>query len=1156
MSKQYPGGIVSKTPVTPTSLSAPGIWTMNQQAAAQATNTWPFPRDPQFKNVTMLLHGDGSAGPVAATGVGAGVSSTVTNFNADASTNNFNVVINGDTKSNNFNPYQAGYYSNYCGTSNNFYMNGEAGFAFGSSADFTIQFWFFANTISADVVFYDGRPTTTQGSYPTIYLNGTTKVVSYVTTSAERITGTTAISVGTWYNVVLSRVSGTTRLFVNGTSQGSWADTTTYANPASRPNICVSGYAANGYLDGYISNLSVLNGTGFTTVTVPTTPSSTSTTNQVLLLAASNRFIDSNTATTAKTVNVTGSPQVSPAQPFTLPSSVATYGSGYFDGSNDGLILADDAAWDFAANNFTIEFWVNLSAASGEQFIFSQTTDSGPYYTAPVRIQFNGSQLQVFFSTTLGSWGTILNSGAANSLNTWYHFAVVRNGTAVTVYRNGAVYDSGTQSGTLYNSTALLRIGYTIVGGSSYASLTGYISDLRSVNGTAVYTTTFTPPTSPLTAITNTKLLTTQYNGGGNNSGFKDSSQFNFPITRNGNTTQGTFTPYGSNWSNYFGGSSGLIGPTSTSLGFGSSDFTVEFWANIPSTSGNGFFASVWDDSGGSDSNSSWLIRLNNNGTLITHLMQGASTYNTLTSGQLSTNTWFHCAFTRNSGTIYLFINGVLAQSAAVSGSMNTAIRTIKVGYQGTASNYLTGYVSSLRVINGTCLYTTTFTPSTTPLTAVTNTQFLSCQSNRFVDNSTNAATITTTGSPTVQRFSPFAPLTVYNPTTYGGSGYFDGTGDWLSAVSAPQFDFGTGNFTLECWAWSNNFSSDYRLIAKVANISSYGSWQILIDVSGYPRFYASSAASSWDVASNVGGGVAIAANTWNHIAVTRSGTTFTIWVNGVSAGTTTSAASIYYSSSVTVTVGGLPDGTRILPGYITDARILKGTAQYTSAFTPTTTPLTAITNTSLLLNYTNAGILDNAMMNNLETVGNAQISTSVKKYGTGSMYFDGTGDWLMTPNRTNLNVGSGDFTVEAWVYTGSSSQQVIIGANRNSDGVGAFMLNLNYTGKVRFFCSYSGGTMLDYNVGSGTISDSAWHHIAVTRSGSSLRIFIDGTQTGTTNTTLGTASIDNAIADYRVGSTTDGALNFNGYIDDLRITKYARYTATFTVPDQAFPNG
>ena len=150
MSKQYPGGIVSKTPVVPTSLSAPGIWTLNQQAAAQATNTWPFPRDPQFKNVTMLLHGDGSAGPVAATGVGAGVSTTVTNFNADASTNNFNVTINGDTKSNNFNPYQAGYYSNYFdGTTD--YLNTPSNAAFGmGTGNFTVETWIYFTAAQAE----------------------------------------------------------------------------------------------------------------------------------------------------------------------------------------------------------------------------------------------------------------------------------------------------------------------------------------------------------------------------------------------------------------------------------------------------------------------------------------------------------------------------------------------------------------------------------------------------------------------------------------------------------------------------------------------------------------------------------------------------------------------------------------------------------------------------------------------------------------------------------------------------------------------------------------------------------------------------------------------------------------------------------------------
>jgi hypothetical protein len=215
----------------------------------------------------------------------------------------------------------------------------------------------------------------------------------------------------------------------------------------------------------------------------------------------------------------------------------------------------------------------------------------------------------------------------------------------------------------------------------------------------------------------------------------------------------------------------------------------------------------------------------------------------------------------------------------------------------------------------------------------------------------------------------------------------------------------------------------------------------------------------------------------------------------------------------------------------------------------------------SLLLHFSGSNgsttFIDNSPNNLTVTSYNgAAVSTVQSKFGGASLLLDGTNDYLSTTHRTNFNVGANDFTIEAWVYTSTISEQVIFGANRNYDGVGAFMLNLNYTGKVRFFCMYSSGIVLDYNVGTGTISDSTWHHIAVTRNGSSLRIFIDGIQTGTTNTTLGSAAIDNAIADYRVGSSTDGYSYFNGYIDELRVTKgVARYTANFTPQTSEFLN-
>jgi len=679
------------------------------------------------------------------------------------------------------------------------------------------------------------------------------------------------------------------------------------------------------------------------------------------------------------------------------------------------------------------------------------------------------------------------------------------------------------------------------------------MTDCRLVNGTAVYTASFTPPTAPLTAITNTQLLTTQYNGGGNNSGFKDSSQFNFPITRNGNTTQGTFTPYGSNWSNFFDGSTGYLSMASNAaLNFGTGDATVEFWfnGNTASLLYPGIFSAITYNNAGAAS-----IRYNNTGyanKVFMYINTGGDPVIASTS-TIAFGVWAHIAIVRQSTSLKLYLNGTLDTTVTISSGLGFDLSNggtrIGRGFDVDSTNgYFTGYLSNLRAVKGTAVYTSNFTPSTTPLTAITNTSLLTCQSNRFVDNSASPLTLTVNGSPSVQRFSPFAPLTVYNPTTYGGSAYFDGSGDYLVAAYNAAFNFGTGPFTIETWFYSTA-NNTYQAIVGIHNGDA--GWILRVDSGLRVMFYTGSA--EWF------GTITMPINTWNHIAIVREGTGTNqtkMYVNGVLDQSMTLTAN--YTQTNQLSIGAQQNNlaATYLNGWMSNLRVVKNSAVYTSAFTPSTTPLTAITGTSLLLSTTNPAILDNAMLNNLETVGNAAVSTSVKKYGAASMYFDGSGDWLMTPNRTNLNVGSGDFTVEAWVYTGSTSQQVIIGANRNSDGVGAFMLNLNYTGKVRFFCSYSGGTILDYNVGSGTISDSAWHHIAVTRSGSSLRIFIDGTQTGTTNTTLGTASIDNAIADYRVGSTTDGALNFNGYIDDLRITKYARYTTTFTVPDQAFPNG
>jgi hypothetical protein len=188
----------------------------------------------------------------------------------------------------------------------------------------------------------------------------------------------------------------------------------------------------------------------------------------------------------------------------------------------------------------------------------------------------------------------------------------------------------------------------------------------------------------------------------------------------------------------------------------------------------------------------------------------------------------------------------------------------------------------------------------------------------------------------------------------------------------------------------------------------------------------------------------------------------------------------------------------------------------------------------------------------NWTAAGNAKLSTGTKKFGTASISFDGSSSSYIYPTAASSNFAyPGDFTIEFWLYASSLTSSQVFYDGRPAGTNGAYPT------------IYYSGTSLNYLANSSIVitgsalSTSTWYHIAVCRSGTTTRMFIDGTQTGSSYTSDTTSYLGSTSRPYLGASSGFGAdAALNGFMDDIRITKgQARYTANFTAPTAAFTN-
>lgn len=1185
------------------------------------------------------------------------------------------------------------------------------------NTDFTVEMW--ANTTSfpvggADCLWNVGQASAGNTAHNLdFYLNGNATVITAINFNAYNISGTatiiqtftlpTPLALNTWHHYVLERNNYTYYVYVDGLLVGSYYNATSLnyqvGDYMQLGSLFITNYASpfNGYIDDFRFTAGVARYNGNFSVPTAAFPSVTSPiwTTQAGLLGYN--YAGANSAISNVSV-VTTNPHT---------GSIAFNGSSLSNGgSNQYLTAPANAGYSFGTGDFTVEAWVyprSFDAAYGKMVFDSRpAATNGAYWYMGVdttgKVNFGG-----------GAIGAITDT-IAMSLNTWYHVAATRQGTAIKLFVNGRLAGTATSAGTADSSGIFIGVNaFSATATNSYWH--GYMSNIRIVKGTAVYTAAFTAPTLPVSAIANTSLLLNATTSGTlltdssnnaltitnvNRATWSSVAPFTYPVTyalNNGDAlpatltldsntgtisgtlstvateTTTTFTVYSKDVSTYtqtpqvlkysavtdtdpyytsvdalvrakdtttnatvwnyvldysknktpfYTANSGVVGfetnaitkfantasmyfngtpsstaivqagPSSTIGSLGTSDFTLEAWVYpVRLTSASAVYRgeimayTIPGNTATAASGFNWsFFMTGSSATNITGLSfegytTGAVYASSTASIAISLNAWHHIAMVRSGTTVTFFVDGI-----AVAGTSFTA----GIAFQSSATATL--QLGGLATVASGSIYCANL--------------------NGYIQEA---------------RISKVARYGASSVSPNGGSLAYNGT-SYATAAANTAFEIGSGDFTIEAWIYPTNVSTAIygpgiiaKGVAGAVGNEAY-SFQILGSAapSGAGTIGWFAAAYNGAASAVVQSPSAVSLNTWTHIAVTRSGTTHRMFINGALVATA--------SASYTVATGGplsigtqwyaLGVNTRSFTGNITNLRLVKGTALYSASFTPsTTTPLTAVANTSVLFNAkTSATMLTDSSTNNFTMTnsgstwsassplivpstafpvtlgsvlrmngdtaiadaivpsrtftnsGGVTINTGTKKYGAGSMYFNGS-QHLTTPNSTDFNLSSNTaWTVEAWVYPTTLATPQNVGTSYET-GNHLFMTGtsgsaINWRMQLcgselgMGFSNNGWGNDYHYKTSGAGIVVNTWQHIAVVRSGSQMKMFVNGVLRATHTPSFGVGNTGVLM----IGSYLDGGYKYTGYMDDIRISLGARYTATFTPPSEPLNNG
>ena len=547
------------------------------------------------------------------------------------------------------------------------------------SSDFTIDFWV-RSDFDLDGNSYSeimGHSTDGNNFWRIIIFNldhgstpGQVKFDTYWSgTSQMNLTSSNnAVSANTWHHIAIV-VDGTDiKLYVDGTLE----DTNTYVSiPNFTGNLVIGANPYNppqvGKLEGNLDEIRI----------------------SKLIARWTSEFTPPTEAYGGHNLLSSGDPK--------LQTSVKKFGSASLDldGSGEYIYSGNHNDWNLFSDNFTIDCWVRFTSLAANRAIVGSRYDGNNVW---------GLVWQT--NNTLMLFGALGGTNRFNwqcpwtpSVDTWYHVAVVRDGSTCKMFIDGdskTVTDYESGWGTWTATNADLDIGLY---GDGTGKMQGYIDEFRISKDIARWTENFTPPTEEYETDEYTKLLL-HFPG--------DMSDSAHNVFFNG-SVQMSVSPTKYNGSFYFDGTSYLRISDNSDFSFGSGDFTIDLWVNFSSFPSNGqAFIMSDDDSAG------WEFYWSHTtGPRFWDRVGGGIIAQGSTTGW-SLNTWYHLALVRNGNNWNIYKDGVSIASETNSLTISDSTDPVYIGSWKNSLEYFEGFMDEIRVSN-TARWTENFTPPAEP---------------------------------------------------------------------------------------------------------------------------------------------------------------------------------------------------------------------------------------------------------------------------------------------------------------------------------------------------------------------------------------------------------------------------------------------------------